>query len=198
MIHDPNVEIWTFNPFVWDGTPVRRVGINFGAPGDRKADNGTLWLDYPSTGGPSPNIPVEIEAKDATYYRRHSSQLRADSVGGELTWVAASGVQRPGSVTLTLATGESKPHKYTVRLHFAEVEDLDASPRVFDVLLQDKMVLSGFNIAGQAGGINHAIVKEFRGIEATDRLKVSLVADGEASSPPPVLSGIEVVAEGLQ
>ena len=30
---------------------VRRVGINFGAPGNRKADDGTLWLEYPSVGG---------------------------------------------------------------------------------------------------------------------------------------------------
>ncbi|MEE8451371.1 MAG: PQQ-binding-like beta-propeller repeat protein [Thermoguttaceae bacterium] len=196
MVHDPNVELWTFNAFEWDGAPVRRVGINFGAPGDRMADNGTLWLDYPSTGGPSPNIPVEIEADNATYFRRHSSEVRAEQAGGELAWVTASGVEGPGSVTLTLATGPTKPRKYTVRLHFAEVEDLAASGRVFDVLLQGKKVLSGFNITEEAGGVNHAIVKEFQGIEAADRLKVSLVADDQASSHPPVLSGIEVTVEG--
>ena len=53
MIHDPSAEMWTFNDLPWDGKPVRRVGINFGAPGDRRADDGTLWLDWPSVGGPS-------------------------------------------------------------------------------------------------------------------------------------------------
>jgi len=196
MVHDPNVELWTFNAFEWDGTPVRRVGVNFGAPGDRMADNGTLWLDYPSTGGPSPDIPIKIEAEDATYYRQHSSQVLAEQADGELPWVTASGVEGPGSVTLTLATGSTKPRKYTVRLHFAEPENLAASGRVFDVLLQGKKVLSGFNIVEQAGGINHAIVKEFRGIKAADRLKVSLIANDQSSSHAPVLGGIEVAAEG--
>ena len=36
-------------------------GINFGAPGDRKTDDGTLWLDWPSVGGPSPEISVRTE-----------------------------------------------------------------------------------------------------------------------------------------
>ena len=84
---------------------------NLVAPGDRMADNGTLWLDYPSTGGPSPNIPVEIANENATYFRRHSSEVRAEQADGELAWVTASGVEGPGSVTLTLATGPTKPQR---------------------------------------------------------------------------------------
>ena len=30
---------------------IKRIGLNFGAVGDRKAENGTLWLEYPSIGG---------------------------------------------------------------------------------------------------------------------------------------------------
>jgi len=35
LVHMPggDVEIWTFDPMEWNGDPVRRVGINFGAPG---------------------------------------------------------------------------------------------------------------------------------------------------------------------
>jgi len=44
-----------------DEKPVRSVGINFGAPGDRRADDGTLWLEYPIVGGSSPNVPVTID-----------------------------------------------------------------------------------------------------------------------------------------
>ena len=55
----PDVEMWTFNSIPSSGKRVLRLGINFGAPGDRKADDGTLWLDFPSVGGPSPRCPVD-------------------------------------------------------------------------------------------------------------------------------------------
>ena len=53
----PQLEYWTNNEIEWNGMPVKQIGINFGAPGDRMADNNTLWLDYPSVGGNSPDIP---------------------------------------------------------------------------------------------------------------------------------------------
>ena len=99
LVHMPDVEVWTFNEYEWDRSPVRRVGINFGAPGDRRAPNGTLWLDFPSVGGPSPDIPVNVASEQATYYRRHSSFLQQ----GDEKWIAASGVVGLQSVTLTLA-----------------------------------------------------------------------------------------------
>ncbi len=46
---------------------IQRIGINFGAPGDRMTRDGTLWLDFPSIGGPSPS--VNIEATTSTHYR---------------------------------------------------------------------------------------------------------------------------------
>lgn len=196
LVHDPDVEMWTFNAFAWDGKPVRRVGINFGAPGDRPADGGTLWLDYPTRGGPSPDIPVELQADRADYFRYHSSHVRADPDGRELNWVAASGTCGLQAVTLTLAKDEQQTRKYTVRLHFAEVEGLEPGRRVFNVSLQGKQVLKDFDIVKQAGGRNRAVVKEFTGVEVAGKLKVSLVARGKQGSPPPVLCGIEVLAEG--
>ncbi len=60
MIHMPDVEMWTFNPIASSGQRVQHLGINFGAPGDRRAEDGTLWLDFPSVGGPSPDVPLLI------------------------------------------------------------------------------------------------------------------------------------------
>ncbi|MBM3240687.1 PAS domain-containing protein [Candidatus Poribacteria bacterium] len=48
------------NQLITGNVPIRTIGVNLGAPGDRKADNGTLWLEYPRVGGPSPDIPVSI------------------------------------------------------------------------------------------------------------------------------------------
>ena len=78
LVHDPQVELWTFNSLHWDGHRVRRVGINLGAPGDRGADDGTLWLDYPSVGGPSPDIPVTVRGA-APAHRRRPLAPRPDS-----------------------------------------------------------------------------------------------------------------------
>jgi outer membrane protein assembly factor BamB len=196
LVHDPEVEVWTFNSFDWGGQPVRRVGVNFGAPGDRLADDGTLWLDYPSRGGPSPDIPVRLEANPAEYFRFHSSRVRADADGGELSWVAASGLRGLREVTLTLARDQARPRNYTVRLHFAEVDRVAPGRRVFDVSLQDHRVLEAFDVVKLAGGRNRALVKEFTGVEVTDKLKVSLAPGSDEPSLPPLLCGIELVAEG--
>ena len=195
MVHDPEVEVWTFNSFDWDGKPVRRVGINFAAPGDRLADDGTLWLDYPSRGGRSPNVPLDIEADQADYFRYHSSHVEAHADVGELDWVAASGVRGVRSVAITLAKDQTQPRKYTVRLHFAELDDVQPGRRVFDVSLQDKVVVEGFDVVELADGRNRALVKEFTDVEVGKELRISLTHRREDSLPP-VLCGVEVVAEG--
>jgi hypothetical protein len=195
LVHDPEAELWTLNDLDWDGKPVRRVGINFGAPGDRRANDGTLWLDYPSTGGPSPDIPVQLDAGGDDYFRHHSSRIETTPDSGQLGWVAASGIRGLKSATLTLAK-DTSARTYTVRLHFAEVEDVDPVRRVFNVSLQGKQVLGDFDIAKEAGGRNRAVVKEFQGVEVSGRLEASFTQGGGGKSLPPVLCGIEVVAEG--
>lgn len=91
----PEFEQWT----AWGGVaieaPVRRVGINFGAPGDRVAEDGTLWLDWPSVGGPSPNVPVQVLPENAQPYYRHSLWMQG---GQGWPWVFASGLKGVRSV----------------------------------------------------------------------------------------------------
>ena len=173
MIHDPDVELWTFNDLEWDGKPVQRVGINFGAPGDRRADNGTLWLDWPSVGGPSPDLPLEVAPDDVKTFRVHSSLVRSSPGSGQLPWVAASGIEGVRRVRLTLAREPAESRAYTVRLHFMEPHQAGSTRRVFRVRLQGTEVLPELDIAGEAGAMT-ALVKEFRGIEVRDQLVVEL------------------------
>ena len=70
--------------------PIKQVGINFGAPGDRAGDDGTLWLDFPSVGGPSPRVPVHVEPQQPEWYYRHSVWMQG---GDGWPWVTASGVK---------------------------------------------------------------------------------------------------------
>ncbi len=104
LVHMPDVELWTYNRYGVDADEheaVSRVGINFGAPGDRRDGDGTLWLEHPSVGGSSPAVTVTVEAPAEAKietFRRHSSQVHTQQ---SLSWVAASGIRNPKKITIT-------------------------------------------------------------------------------------------------
>jgi hypothetical protein len=166
---------------------VKRVGINFGAPGDRRAADGALWLEYPSVGGASPAVPVLVTGPRVEYFRKHQS-----SVTGDLPWVAASGVRGVEGVAIKLLPEEVPDRYYTVRLHFAEPDEVKGGERVFDVIVQGRRVLDHFDIVKAAGGPHKAVVKEIRGVRVNDELRLSFRPSGKR---PAVLCGIEVVEE---
>ena len=87
---------------------------------------------------------------------------------------------------------------FTVRLHFAELDDVEPGQRVFTVLLQGKPVLKDFDIVRQAGGRLKAIVKEFKGVEVGEFLQVELVPGVPHPAPEqaPLLNGIELIQTG--
>lgn len=103
LVHMPDLEIWTHNDISYEDDRVVRAGINFGAPGDRRSTIGTLWLEYPSVGGPSPEIAVEVDG-EAQYFRNHASRLASDG----MPWVAASGVEGAKQITIHLEGGSAE------------------------------------------------------------------------------------------
>jgi hypothetical protein len=221
LIHMPEVGYWTFDYYTKpsDPTPVKQVGINFGAPGNRYTENGTLWLEFPSVGGPSPDIPVRARYENPRWFRHHSSRVK-----GEINWIVASGVtglrevavrmfiqpgRNPSSVDafdkhiekiptwseeqIKGAFEQSRP--YTVRLFFVETEEYEIGKRLFNVSLQGRQVLKAFDIVKQAGRINRPVVKEFNRINVKDDLRITLTPAAESQAAP-LLCGIEIIAEG--
>jgi len=220
LIHMPEVGYWTFDYYLKPGepTPVKQVGINFGAPGNRYTENGTLWLEFPSVGGPSPDIPVRASYENPRWFQHHSSRVE-----GKFNWIAASGVTGLAEVKIRMFIQPGKnpssvdafdkhiekiptwseeqikgafeqPRPYTVRLFFAETEEYEVGERLFNVFIQDRQVLEAFDIVKEAGGINRPVAKEFKGINVKDDLKIKLAsAEGQAA---PLLCGIEIIAEG--
>lgn len=188
LIHLPEAELWTsFGTLELKGT-VSRVGINLGAAGDRRADSGTFWLEYPSIGGKSPTLPVKVNGGKVEWFRRHSSQFE-----GPMNWVASSGVKNVESITVTLSKGSLEATKYTVRLYFAEPDNAKEGERVFDVKVQSRPALKAFDIVKVAGGPNRGVVREFTGVVALDTLTISFQA--AQGSRGAVLCGVEIVAE---
>ena len=100
LVHMPENEMWTYNVFddsKADAARIARVGLNLGAPGDHRSEDGTLWLDYPVVGGASPTIDVEMEGS-LDWFRHHSSQVSGEG----LPSVAASGVTGIRALTMWL------------------------------------------------------------------------------------------------
>lgn len=165
---------------------LQRVGINFGAPGDRMTDAGTLWLDTPSIGGPSPEIDVHTEPETPEYFYRHSLWIQG---GRGWPWVAASGAKGLGCVTVK----GLKSGSFAVRLYFTEPDETTPGRRVFDVALQGNEVLTSLDIFRESGGRLRGLVREFRNTQIDGILEVALTARVGL----PLLSGIEIVAAGL-
>ncbi|MFB3789219.1 MAG: PQQ-binding-like beta-propeller repeat protein [bacterium] len=191
LIHNPNVETWTFNSLPLGDEPIQRIGVNLGAPGDRRTDTGTLWLEYPIVGGPSPDIPIRISPEIYKTFHFHSSRVSGD----EPRWVAASGVTGARGITLTLVKIPRPGLSYTVRLVFLEPEKKQPGERVFNVSLQGKTVLENFDIVQETGGPRRGLVKEFNNVPVIQELKITLDPSDPHHPDEPVLCGFEAVAE---
>ncbi len=164
LIHMPEIEVWTNSELGTDSKAeavVKQAGINFGAPGDRLSDNGTLWLDFPSVGGQSPDLQVTISNKGFGRFRHHAMKIKAPVPEDGLNWVAASGIENPGKITITInqRTEQIQPEgipiagveddaeedsKGLVKLHSSDLElGLDAgNPQVVALRFSDIPVAS--------------------------------------------------------
>ena len=191
LVHMPQAEQWSTNDYPYDGGPVRRVGINLGAPGDRRAADGTLWLDFPSVGGPSPDIPVSVTPATVKWIYRHSSRIAGNVPG----WIVASGGEGIEELRIRLCGKENAPaippRSYLVRLYFAEHERHVPGERVFSISLQGNEVFRNVDIVGETGGPNIGLVKECRAVQVTDVLRIRLVPKKGKT----LLCGIEAIAE---
>jgi hypothetical protein len=165
---------------------VQRVGINFGAPGDRMTRRGTLWLEHPSVGGPSPRIAIETTG-NIQYEYRHSLFMHGQSISPWVTASVARGLRR-------MVIKDMKPGKYQARLYFAQPQSIGdrAAPRhVQGIQLQGRLVETDFDILAEAGGTMRSVVKSYANMEVTSDFTLELSAtDGQT-----VISGVELIRE---
>ena len=190
MVYMPDNEMWTYNSLPDPAGRVNRIGVNFGAPGDRRTDDGTLWIDYPSVGGDSPDVPVSTMPETGIYYHHHSARYKGESP----LWIAASGVEGLSSFTCTVDSAAVRSVPYTVRLYFAEPADIGKGSRVFDVYVQENKVLDNFDIVALTGSPRTVVVREFKSVPVRDALVIRL-EQLEGSKNAPVISGVEIVCE---
>ena len=172
---------WRYQLFQGLTSSVQRVGINFGAAGDRGDTDGMLWLEKPAINGRDPGLEVLIENENARFYREPSDS------DNKLGWIGSSGVINPGAIEIKLDYSPLSAEKvYRVKLFFQTPPSQKESYTTFDVLVQGEKVLSNLDVAWQAGGAVKLLVKEFAEIEAEESIRIELVPHrGE-----PFISGI--------
>ncbi|MEM7233558.1 MAG: PQQ-binding-like beta-propeller repeat protein, partial [Planctomycetota bacterium] len=184
-------ESWSVLDSVPAERPIRRVGLNLGAPGDAVSPSGTAWFEFPEVGGPASKLEVQLAPSVVEPFRYHASRVRQLAGGrGDAArpWVGASGVY--GLTSISIGLRNSGAQTYTVRLFFTEWEHAAAGQRTMNVKINGNTVLSNFDVVTEVGR-SVVIVKKFSGISARDRLLVEL----EATKGRTCLSGIELIAE---
>jgi len=191
LVHMPDVEMWvTYFGQEGDG-PVRKIGINLGAPGNRRGPDGRFWVAHPllphvrnpeKESGVTADVQVDLDGGE--FYTHHVSSI----AGGESpNWVAASGCE--GISRLELGMNTAEPFECRVRLHFAEPGPRSTPERSFDVAVEGEMRLAGFDVAHEAGGEGRSVVRTFEGVEVADG-KVTIEFSPRQARP--LLCGVEV------
>lgn len=178
-------------------TPVKRLALNLGAPGDRKDAAGGLWLGYPRPRG-SLVLPLELDVSllpGGGYFNHDASRLQIDDA--DKPWVFCSGVRGLQRCAIPLAEASDGTARYKVRLAFAELDHDAAGQRVFDIKLQGRTVAEKVDVFALAGGRGKPLIKEFGGIEASTELTLEFVpaVDARTADQMPVLQGLEIVRE---
>jgi hypothetical protein len=173
-----------------EGQAIRHVALNLGTVGDRRDGEGQLWLSFPRPPtGQALNVPVEIEVlPEGGYYRRNADDVVVE--GTDSPWLYGSGCEGLG--TATIAVGGSEARTFAVRLHFAELDDLEPGQRVFDVKLQDNVVIESLDVVKEAKGTRRVLLREIAGVEAQGSIKLELVSRTDKA---PIINAIEIREE---
>ncbi len=168
--------------------PAAALCTTDGKPGGLSAAYSNRWFEDPVL--ERVDATVDFEWKQEDLQRVPKAELRSH-------WP-----QRPQRCErfLPVSFGPPKVRRtYTVRLHFAELEDVKPGERVFDVKVQDKPALQGVDVVRDAKGRRRPLVKEIKGVSCDDeaRIAIDLVPRGQqtGAAAPPILSGVEIAAE---
>lgn len=182
--------------------PVQHFAINLGAVGDMKDSEGTVWFCYPNVDTDSynhfPNYGVKFDLQEEIWeglgYFCHDFK-GAKVQGTDRPWLFTSGCVGLKQCTIPLLENESGQQggRYTVRLGFMARPEDKAGKRVFDVKLQDQLVLKDFDICQAARDCNTVVIKEFRDVAVQDDLILELAPKTPLEKDrTPILNCIEL------
>ncbi|XAR50821.1 Non-specific serine/threonine protein kinase [Bertholletia excelsa] len=130
---------------------------------------------------------MDNDIDNDVYIVTNTSTLHNVSMSGSALYTTA----RVSPISLTYYGLCLMNGNYTVKLHFAEIiytddQSFDSlGKRVFDVYIQEKMVLKDFNIKSAAGGAGKPLVKNFIVVVTSNTLKIHFYWAGRGTTGIP-------------
>lgn len=191
VVMEPKAESksWGIFSAVGPATPVRRIGINLGAPGDRKDVRGNEWFGYPrpSTRG---RLEFELDLKPKLvdgggWYSQNAESLEVTET--DVPWIFTSGARGLSRLEIPLLAEGDAAATYDVRLYFA---DLPGQPTGSCRVTIQGHVTPDDLPGTEAAFPGQAKIAEFRGITVEKDLVLELEPVSETL---PTLSGVEVI-----
>ncbi|HEX2976520.1 MAG TPA: malectin domain-containing carbohydrate-binding protein, partial [Bacteroidales bacterium] len=188
FVNMPWMNYWTNSNYSWNGKRIKNLGLNLNAPGDRTSADNVLWIDFPNAGGGEPGIGIKLDT--AGFYKIRKEPVSVWSLS--TPWVSASAIGGVRAVEIPLVKDRSpETTTYTVKLYFSELENKKPGDRVFDVKVQDQLVLHNFDIVSEAGKTDTEVIKTISGVKAGNNLRIEMIpVKGNT-----ILSGIELSEE---
>jgi len=178
--------VWGVYSTPGDTIPVKTLRVNFGAPGDRKDDNGNIWLAWPrryrgrlvtNPGVDTPNL------RTATFFDGDADFAPFNA--SPAPWVYLSGWTGVTNFTVALHDNPDAFGEYDLRFHFAADPYGSADGAVFDVTAEGKAVLH--KVKAPCAG--NRLVREVKGLRSDNKLDVSFMPRKNGTT---VLSGLEI------
>jgi outer membrane protein assembly factor BamB len=187
-------DTWRIYSATGGSTPVRHLAINFGAPGDRKDAQGTLWLAYPRprlVGRLEYDLKLKCQHQSSGGYFQQNDQLvEVDSA--ETPWVFTSGLQQATRCEIPLLGKDDDPAEYRVKLLFTVAPEQHEHAGNARILIQGQPQ----TVAASAAEDGNYRSQEYQGISVQDRLVIEFsAADPADSASLPTLAGVEITRE---
>lgn len=193
VVLEPKTEnkSWGIFSAVGATTPVQRIGINFGAPGDRKDLSGREWFGYPRPKSVERlEFVFDIQPRLAAGGSWYSNNPDTVSVAGNnMPWLFASGVRGLEHFEVPLLGKEDQPAQYNVKLFFTGLSDSDAD--ALQIKFQGAKHEATSQFLKDDQGTIPVVIKEFANVDVMKNLIVDIATpDGK---PNPNLAAIEVI-----
>ncbi len=184
---------WTLISATGAQTPVKRMSLNFGAPGDRKADDGTIWLAYPRINPKkvtSLDLAFDLKPKFHSGGKFDSVNARTQSLlGTETPWLYTSWADNLSELTLPLRGEKDAPSTYELKLHFAAIGK-GRSHGTFRVEIDGKPVLAEVEPRYGKDGSPIAFTASVPSVAVDRNLTLRFTANGDDGRP--ILNALEV------
>lgn len=190
----PESSAWGILSAVGPSTPVKRLGINLGAPGDRMDFQRSEWFSFPRPQSAGRlEYEFDIQPRLGEGGRWISNNEDSVDVAANLTpWLFASGATQLEHFEVPLlGPNDPKGIKYSVKLYFA---DCDApTVQQATIRFQGQEMAGTFTELSDDQHRTKLFVREFKSIKVDDKLTFD--AQYKPGSAPLKMAAIEILRE---